>query len=59
MGLENEYIYSPTNEIYEYDKTTTFYHIEGVNKFVGNFDLFTKYLIEQEKQVKMNLNKED
>ena len=49
------YIYSPTNEIYEYDKATTFYHIEGVNKFVGNFDLFTQYLIEQENQVKMNL----
>jgi hypothetical protein len=59
LGLENEYIYSPTNEIYEYDKTSTFYHIEGVNKFVGSFDLFTQYLMEQENQVKMNLNKKD
>ena len=51
LGLGKRiYIYSPTNEIYEYDKTSTFYHIEGVNKFVGNFDLFTQYLMEQENQ---------
>lgn len=58
LGLVKRiYLYSPTNEIYEYDKTTTFYHIEGVDKFVGKFDLFIQYLIEQENQVKMNFNK--
>ncbi|MGL6220563.1 MAG: nucleoside 2-deoxyribosyltransferase [Lacrimispora sphenoides] len=52
LGLRKRiYIYSPTNEIYEYDKTSTFYHIEGVNKFVGSFDLFTQYLVEQENQI--------
>ncbi len=42
-----------------YVQGCTFYHIEGVNKFVGSFDLFTQYLMEQENQVKMNLNKKD
>ena len=60
LGLGKRiYLYSPANEICEYDKTTTFYHIEGVNKFVGSFDLFTQYLMEQENQVEMNLNKKD
>lgn len=47
------YLYSPTNEIYEYDKTSTFYHVEGVNKFVGTFDSFKKYLVKQEKKIEM------
>lgn len=45
------YIYSPTSEIYEFDKTTTFYHIESVHKFVGSFDLFIQQLIEQERKL--------
>lgn len=53
LGLGKRiYLYSPTNEIYEYDKTSTFYHIEGVDKFVGTFDSFTQYLMEQEIKLK-------
>ena len=46
------YLYSPTNEIYEYDRTSTFYHIESVDKFVGTFDSFKKYLTEREEKLK-------
>ena len=49
LGLgKRVYLYSATNEIYDYDKTSTFYHIDGVDKFVGTFDLFIQYLIEHE-----------
>ena len=57
LGLGKRiYLYSPTDEIYECDKTSTFYHLGSVDKFVGSFDLFTQFLLEQEEQVKMNLN---
>ncbi len=42
------YIYSPTNELHDFDKTTTFYHLDYVNKFVGTFEAFTAYIIKQE-----------
>jgi hypothetical protein len=49
LGLSKRiYMYSPTNEIYEYDKTSTFYHIQGVNKFVGSFDSFKRFLLQNE-----------
>lgn len=52
LGLGKRiYIYSSTNDIYDCEKTSTFYHIEGVNKFVGSLDLFTQYLMEKEAQV--------
>lgn len=53
LGLEKRvYLYSPTEEIYEYDKTSAFYHIESVKRFVGSMDSFKEYLTEQEHQVK-------
>ena len=60
LGLGKRiYIYSPTNEINEYDKTSTFYHIKDINKFVGNFDSFKQYLMELENQITTNLKKTD
>ncbi|MFD1205950.1 MULTISPECIES: group-specific protein [Sporosarcina] len=43
------YLYSPTNELFDFDKTSTFYHVEGVDKFVGTLDSFQEYIIECEK----------
>ncbi|WP_130860246.1 nucleoside 2-deoxyribosyltransferase [Gracilibacillus phocaeensis] len=49
LGLgKRVFLYSPANDIYEYDKTCTFYHIKGLNRFVGAFDSFTDYLLEHE-----------
>lgn len=49
IGLgKRVYLYSPTDEIYDYDKTSTFYHIQGVEKFIGTYDAFVQYLVEQE-----------
>ncbi|WP_026696098.1 hypothetical protein [Peribacillus kribbensis] len=51
------YLYSPNGEIYEFDKTSTFYHVEGVEKFVGSFNSFMDDLIDKEKRIhKVYLN---
>ncbi|MER2059052.1 MAG: group-specific protein [Niallia sp.] len=42
------YIYSLTNDLYDFNKTTTFYHLDHINKFVGTFEAFTEYIIKQE-----------
>ena len=55
LGLGKRiYLYSETNEIYEYDKTSTFYHVEGVDKYVGTYESFIQYLMEHETQINMN-----
>ncbi|MFD2131929.1 nucleoside 2-deoxyribosyltransferase [Pseudogracilibacillus auburnensis] len=57
LGLGKRiYIYSPTNELYDFDKTSTFYHIKSVNKFVGTFDTFAENLLEQESERKTRAN---
>ncbi|MEH7885754.1 group-specific protein [Bacillus sp. JJ1609] len=49
LGLgKRVYLYSPNNDIYEFDKTSTFYHVAGVTKFVGDIESFMKFLLEQE-----------
>ncbi|WP_392454976.1 nucleoside 2-deoxyribosyltransferase [Chryseomicrobium aureum] len=56
IGLgKRVYLYSPTDEIYDYDKTSTFYHIQGVEKFVGTDDAFVQYLVEVCNEESMDL----
>ena len=48
LGLGNTiYLYSPTNHIYDCHQTSTFYHVEGVHKFAGEFEDFIEYLLEE------------
>lgn len=57
LGLGKRiYLYSPSDELFEFDQTSTFYYVAGVNQFVGTLDSFTQYLIEQEAQIKKNLD---
>ncbi|MBP1996859.1 group-specific protein [Paenibacillus eucommiae] len=57
------YLYSPTDEIYEFEQTSTFYHIKGVHKFIGTLTSFMQELIKQEDQFEIqsgpyfNINK--
>lgn len=39
------YIYSDSNDSFEIEKTTTFYHINGINKFVGDLNQFIKEIV--------------
>ncbi|MEH7443808.1 nucleoside 2-deoxyribosyltransferase [Bacillus sp. JJ1122] len=49
LGLGKRiYLYSPNNDIYEFDKTSTFYHVAGVTKFVGDTQSFMQFLVQQE-----------
>ncbi|WP_423406824.1 nucleoside 2-deoxyribosyltransferase [Heyndrickxia sp. MSNUG] len=49
LGLgKRVYLYSLNNDIYEFDKTSTFYHVAGVTKFVGDIDSFMPFLVQQE-----------
>lgn len=49
LGLgKRVYLYSSTNDIYEFDKTSTFYHVAGVTKFVGDIESFTQFVLEHE-----------
>lgn len=53
LGLGKRiYLFSPTNEIYEYKKTTTFYHVQGVDSFVGSLDAFIAYVIKVENKLR-------
>lgn len=58
LGLEKRiYLYSPNQEIYHFDQTTTFYHVEGVDKFVGTLENFTNYLIQKENNYRLQFLK--
>lgn len=49
LGLgKRVYLYSPNNDIYDFDKTSTFYHVAGVIKFVGDIESFRQFLVQQE-----------
>ncbi|MGA9225484.1 MAG: nucleoside 2-deoxyribosyltransferase [Mesobacillus sp.] len=49
LGLgKRVYLYSPNNDIYEFDKTSTFYHVAGVTKFIGDFVSFMQFLLQKE-----------
>lgn len=55
LGLGKRiYLYSPTEELFKFDQTSTFYYVKGVDRFIGTLDSFTQYLIEQEIQIKNN-----
>jgi len=42
------YIYSESETPFLHEKTTTFYHIQGINKFVGDFNQFIEEVISSE-----------
>lgn len=44
-GGKRIYIYSETIEPFNPEKTTTFYHINGIYKFVGDFEDFIKEIL--------------
>lgn len=49
LGLgKRVYLYSPNNDIFEFDKTSTFYHVAGVTEFTGEFESFVQFLLQQE-----------
>lgn len=39
------YLYSPDEESFSFDKTSTFYHVDGVDRFVGDMEDFASYLM--------------
>jgi nucleoside 2-deoxyribosyltransferase len=50
LGLgKRVYIYSPDDEMNNFETTATFYHLEKVKKFVGTFESFVEQLICSEK----------
>ncbi len=49
IGSEKRiYVYSTSNEPFNPEKTTTFYHIDGISKNVGDFDQFVGHIIKIE-----------
>lgn len=42
------YVYAATNEPFNPEKTTTFYHIDGIDKYIGDFDQFVGRIIKME-----------
>lgn len=42
------YIYSSTNEVFNIDSTSTFYHLKGIDRYVGTLESFSEYLIQKE-----------
>lgn len=42
------YVYSSSNEPFQPEKTTTFYHIDGISKYVGDLDQFVGQIIKLE-----------
>lgn len=48
LGLGKRiYLYSPNDDIYDYDLTSTFYHVKDVCKFVGEFEMFLTHLLNE------------
>ncbi|MBM0065538.1 group-specific protein [Alkalicoccobacillus gibsonii] len=41
------YLYSQTDELFTLDHTSSFYHLEGIDRFVGTFDAFLDYLFKK------------
>lgn len=53
LGLGKRiYVFSPITELFDFDETSTFYHVDGVHRFTGEFEHFISYLIEQEMKTK-------
>ncbi|MET3193843.1 hypothetical protein [Gottfriedia sp. OAE603] len=43
-----QYVYSASNDPFNPEKTTTFYHIDGISKYVGDFDQFVGHITKLE-----------
>lgn len=39
------YLYSQTDELFTLDHTSSFYHLEGIDRFVGPLDAFLDHLL--------------
>lgn len=39
------FLYSTTNSSFDFDQTSTFYHVNGVERFTGDLQSFAHYLI--------------
>jgi nucleoside 2-deoxyribosyltransferase len=44
------YIYSPEDEVNDFAKATTFYHVSNVKRFTGSIEEFVEKLISHEKE---------
>ncbi|QGM30484.1 group-specific protein [Bacillus sp. N3536] len=46
LGLEKRvFLYSTTNSSFDFDQTSTFYHVDGVERFTRDLQSFAHYLI--------------
>jgi hypothetical protein len=43
-------LHSPQGEVNDLSETSTFYHLEGVEKFLGRTDKLVEFILEKEKQ---------
>lgn len=51
LGLGKRiYLYSPDQDIYDFEKTSTFYHLEKVTAFIGTMETFLDEVIILEKK---------
>lgn len=51
LGLGKRiYLYSPNQDIYDFEKTSTFYHLEKVTAFVGTIETFLEEVMKLEKK---------
>ncbi|MGN7310956.1 group-specific protein [Alkalicoccobacillus gibsonii] len=41
------YLYSQTGELFTLDHTSSFYHLKGIDRFVGPFDEFLDHLLKK------------
>lgn len=49
LGLRKRiYVFAPAKELFDFDVTTTFYHIDVVKRFTGEFGDFIDFLMLQE-----------
>lgn len=46
LALEKSiYLFSTCKSAYNFDQTSTFYHVDGVNRYVGDLNSFSQYIL--------------
>ena len=46
LSLEKSiYLFSTCKSAYNFDQTSTFYHVDGVNRYVGDLNSFSQYIL--------------
>lgn len=49
LGLRKRiYVFAPAKEVFNFDVTTTFYHVDGIKRFTGEFEDFIEFLMLKE-----------